>query len=403
MEKDRVLSHEKVVQEELERKAVSKAQKVRSELSAEMEKFRIDTDFVSQVQERYQSLTVELEASNAKAQAKQVELEEREEQLRKLQQVCDSLISKKNQVVQSSTAPHARLKEAESSLDQYNAEVDSLTSHLAGLQGDKNWLITNGLVGAFEYLRQLESFVTLLDRLSTSACKSGHHDGVYEGYFNCQQMGRITPEFQESGGKLTTEMADALEAVYNDPLPAYAELVDKVAEDGVDSLRHMLEVADESVSEKMDRKCNRKISDMLHTLDVAKALVRLQDPVKDKTMRGKKANSGDTMPCINRSCKGIGEDDPSRVQVKADIDVVVLTADTLRQAFPPEYIQRCRVVYQRCRCGCRCVSSIEDQKIPASPVDEVNVDDLIADPHPLEYYGKALHTPAEVLAMFPDV
>ncbi|MFS7988207.1 hypothetical protein Hanom_Chr11g01031951 [Helianthus anomalus] len=41
-------------------------------------------------------------------------------------------------------------------------------------------------------------------------------------------------------------MADALEAVYNDPLPAYAELVDKVAEDGVDSLCHMLEVADES-------------------------------------------------------------------------------------------------------------------------------------------------------------
>ncbi|MFS7939582.1 hypothetical protein Hanom_Chr05g00453481 [Helianthus anomalus] len=49
-----------------------------------MEKFRIDTDFMSQVQERYQALTVELEASNAKAQDKQVELEEREARLREV-------------------------------------------------------------------------------------------------------------------------------------------------------------------------------------------------------------------------------------------------------------------------------------------------------------------------------
>ncbi|KAM0045508.1 hypothetical protein Hdeb2414_s0009g00304671 [Helianthus debilis subsp. tardiflorus] len=77
-EKDRVLVHAKTVQEELERKAVAEAQKV---------------------QERYQGFTVELEASNAKVQAKQDELEEREEQLRKLQQLCDSLVSEKNQLV----------------------------------------------------------------------------------------------------------------------------------------------------------------------------------------------------------------------------------------------------------------------------------------------------------------
>ncbi|KAM0068351.1 hypothetical protein Hdeb2414_s0002g00072171 [Helianthus debilis subsp. tardiflorus] len=52
--KDRVLAHAKTVQEELERKAIVEAQKVRSELSAKMEKFHVDTDFVSQVQERYQ-------------------------------------------------------------------------------------------------------------------------------------------------------------------------------------------------------------------------------------------------------------------------------------------------------------------------------------------------------------
>ncbi|MFS7960187.1 hypothetical protein Hanom_Chr08g00700241 [Helianthus anomalus] len=76
-EKDRILSRSKTVQEELERKAV---------------------------QEKYQNLTLELDASNAKAQDKQVELEELEEKLRELQQMCDSLVSKTNQLVQSSIA-----------------------------------------------------------------------------------------------------------------------------------------------------------------------------------------------------------------------------------------------------------------------------------------------------------
>ncbi|KAM0008009.1 hypothetical protein Hdeb2414_s0011g00374481 [Helianthus debilis subsp. tardiflorus] len=127
-------------------------------MSAKMEKFIIDTDFMSQVQERYQALTMELESSNAKVQAKQVELEEREARLREDQQQCDSLVSEKNKLVEFSATLQARLKEVESALEQSNAEVDSLTSQLAGLRGDRNWLITNGLVGAFEYLRQSESF-----------------------------------------------------------------------------------------------------------------------------------------------------------------------------------------------------------------------------------------------------
>ncbi|KAM0003514.1 hypothetical protein Hdeb2414_s0004g00129981 [Helianthus debilis subsp. tardiflorus] len=57
-EKDRVLAHAKTVQEELERKAVAEAQKV---------------------QEWYQTLTVEVETSNAKARANQAELEEQED------------------------------------------------------------------------------------------------------------------------------------------------------------------------------------------------------------------------------------------------------------------------------------------------------------------------------------
>ncbi|MFS7945185.1 hypothetical protein Hanom_Chr06g00521191 [Helianthus anomalus] len=78
-------------------------------------------------------------------------------------------------------------------------------------------------------------------------------------------------------------MADALEAAFNDLLPAYAELFDKVAEDGVDSLRQMLDVAEDLVTEEM--------------------------------IRGKQTDSGDAMPRINRSCKSVGEDGPSKAEV----------------------------------------------------------------------------------------
>ncbi|KAM0068313.1 hypothetical protein Hdeb2414_s0002g00071751 [Helianthus debilis subsp. tardiflorus] len=197
-------------------------------------------------QERYQALTVEVETSHAKVQAKQAELEEREDQLRKLQQQCDSLVTEKSKLTQSSAADQARLKEAENALEQANAEVDSLTSQLAALRGDRNWLITNILVGAFEYLWQSGSFTVLLDRLSAAAYQSSHNDGVYTGYHECHQSGRISPEFHAARGKLQGDMTDALEAVCNDPLPAYADLTKHVAEDGVDALRLMLEPAEES-------------------------------------------------------------------------------------------------------------------------------------------------------------
>ncbi|MFS8010015.1 hypothetical protein Hanom_Chr14g01292011 [Helianthus anomalus] len=203
-EKDRVLAHAKSVQEELERKAITEAQKVRSEMSAQVENFRIDTDFVSQVQERYQALTVEVEASNAKAQAKQRELEEREGQLRELQHHCDFLVSERNTLAQSSVM---RLKEVESALEQANAEVDSLTSQLAALRGDRNWLITSGL------------------------------------------SEKSASDFHTARGKFQGDMADALEAAYTEPLPGYADLMDKVNEDSIDSLRLMLDPAEESEEE----------------------------------------------------------------------------------------------------------------------------------------------------------
>ncbi|KAJ0704984.1 hypothetical protein HanPI659440_Chr14g0568591 [Helianthus annuus] len=185
-EKDRVLAHAKNVQEELEHKAITEAQKVRSEMSAQVERFRFDSDFVSQV---------------------------------------------------------------ESALEQANAEVDILTSQLAAVRGDRNWLITNGLVGAFEYLLQSAPFTALIDRLSAVAYQSGHYDGVYKGYFDCQQSEKITSDFHMARGKFQGDMADALEAAYNEPLPGYVDLMDKVNEEGIESLRLMLDPAEESEEE----------------------------------------------------------------------------------------------------------------------------------------------------------
>ncbi|KAF5818826.1 hypothetical protein HanRHA438_Chr02g0082111 [Helianthus annuus] len=129
-EKDRIISRAKAVQEELERKAVLEAQK-----------------------ERYQDLTLQLEASEVRIWDKKVELEEREGKIRELQQACDALVTKRNKLLQAASSQQARLNEAESALDQVNVEVDSLTNRFAGLQGDRNWLISHGLVGAFEYQR----------------------------------------------------------------------------------------------------------------------------------------------------------------------------------------------------------------------------------------------------------
>ncbi|KAJ0554071.1 hypothetical protein HanRHA438_Chr08g0357821 [Helianthus annuus] len=242
-EKDRVLAKARNVQEELERKAVAEAQKVRHELSAQLEKFRVDTDFVSQVQERYQDLTAEVEACHTKIRLMQGELEEREAKFKEMQDHCDSLVTQNNKLAASSSS---KLKEVENALVQFNAEIDDLTSQLAALRGDRNWLITNGLVGAFEYLRESSHFTGLIDRLSAAAYQSGHHDGVLKGYMDCQQVERVPPDFQITKNKLQADMASALEAAYTEPLPCYGDLVDKVNEDGIESLRLMLDPADES-------------------------------------------------------------------------------------------------------------------------------------------------------------
>ncbi|MFS8004659.1 hypothetical protein Hanom_Chr13g01228431 [Helianthus anomalus] len=115
-------------------------------------------------------------------------------------------------------------------------------------------------------------------------------------------------------------------------------------------------------------------------------------------IRGEEVNFGDTVPRVSRSCRSIRYEDPSRVEPGG----VPLSTYTLMQAFPPDHVQRCRLVYERRRSGRRDTSLVDDRRVLTFPIDEVNVDDQIVDPHPLEDYGEALYTPAEVRAMFPD-
>ncbi|MFS7944372.1 hypothetical protein Hanom_Chr06g00511351 [Helianthus anomalus] len=251
-----------------------------------------------------------------------------------------------------------------------------------------NWLITNGLVGAFEYLRQSAPFTALIDRLSAAAFQSGHHDGVYKGYFDCQQSERIASDFHMARGKFQGDMAGALEAAYKEPLPAYADLVDKVNEDGIDSLRLMVDPAE-------DRKSyGQRLSDIFQRLDAADGLVRLQIPVT-KVMIKKRGSPPDVVfPRVSRSCKSVIYENP----FPANTNVASLSTDTLMEAIPADHVQRCHLVYERRRGGRSVKNPVGDRGMVASLMVGGHTDDLAVDPCLPGFNGKVLHTPAEVMA-----
>ncbi|MFS7947581.1 hypothetical protein Hanom_Chr06g00549951 [Helianthus anomalus] len=137
-----------------------------------------------------------------------------------------------------------------------------------------------------------------------------------------------------------------------------------------------------------------RLSDIFRLLDVADGLVRLQIPVTEEMIKGKRVPSDDALPRVSRSCKSVIYEDLSQ----ADASPVSLSADTLMGAVPPDHVQRCGLVYGRHRGGRSGKNQVDDREVVALPVDEENVGDLIVDPHPLECHGVALHTPAEVRA-----
>ncbi|KAJ0790413.1 hypothetical protein HanPI659440_Chr05g0215151 [Helianthus annuus] len=351
-EKDRVLAQAKSVQEELERKAIAEAQKV---------------------QERYQGLTAEIEASHAKSRLLQAELEEREEKVKELQGHCDSLVSQNNMLATSSVA---RLKEVENALAQSNAEVDDLTSQLAAIRGDKNWLICNGLVGAFEYLRESPPFTALIDRLSAVAYQSGHHDGVYKGYMECQQLDKITPDFHAAKGKLQSDMSNALEAAYTEPLSSYGDLM-QCDLDGMERKRY-----------------RQRLSEIFRVLDAADGLLQLQNPVTKSMLRKRRPLPNVTATRANRACKSVVHEDPQPV----DSGVMSLSADVLTELIPVDHVRRHRLTYEHRFGGCSKKNPVGDLGMVAPTVVGESSSGLAVDPPMLVDGGVVLHTPAEVMA-----
>ncbi|KAJ0952383.1 hypothetical protein HanPSC8_Chr02g0071611 [Helianthus annuus] len=388
--KDRVLAQAKNIQEELERKAIAEAQKVRFELSAQLEKFRVDTDFVSQVQERYQGLTAEVEASHTKVRLLQAELEEREGKVKELQDHCDSLVTHNSKLAASSTS---QLKEVENALAQSNAEVDDLTSQLAAVRGDRNWLITNGLVGAFEYLRESSPFTSLIDRLSAAAYQSGHHDGVYKGYMDCHQLDKISLDFHAVKSKLQTDMANALEAAYTEPLPGYGDLMDKVNEDGIESLRLMLDPAEDL--DKMERKRYRqRLSEIFRVLDAADGLLQLQYFVTRSMLQRRRPVPNVVSARANRACQSIVIGDPRPV----DPGVPSLSADVLTGLIPVDHDQRYRLTYQRRSGDHPKKQQMDGSGMVVPVVGDESSGNLAVDPAAFVDDGVVVHTPAVVMA-----
>ncbi|MFS7919562.1 hypothetical protein Hanom_Chr03g00214081 [Helianthus anomalus] len=101
---------------------------------------------------------------------------------------------------------------------------------------------------------------------------------------------------------------------------------------------------------------------------------------------------------------GKGKDDvPFFTGSGSDAGVMLLSADALMQVFLSDRRSRCTIVYKRRQSDRRCADPARAQMMTSAVGDEEKNNDWIVDPHPLEWYGEALQTPAEVLAMFPDV
>ncbi|MFS7905750.1 hypothetical protein Hanom_Chr01g00051341 [Helianthus anomalus] len=143
----------------------------------------------------------------------------------------------------------------------------------------------------------------------------------------------------------------------------------------------------------------RKVSEILKTLDAADVMVRLGDQASDKA-----AGSGrfvDTVPCMRSS--GSKYDVLSITGIDGDAGVKLLSTDALMRVFRSDRRCRCKMVYKRRQSDRRCANLARAQMMTSAMDGEENGNDWIVDPHPLEWYGETLHTPAEVIAMFSDM
>ncbi|MFS7988988.1 hypothetical protein Hanom_Chr11g01041431 [Helianthus anomalus] len=141
----------------------------------------------------------------------------------------------------------------------------------------------------------------------------------------------------------------------------------------------------------------RRVSEILKTLDTVDAMLHFGSLTPEKAVESEGFFC--TMP---RPCKG-KDDILFPTGVDDDAGVTRLSANVLMKSFPSDQRGRCSVVYKRRQSGRLSAILAEAQMMTSVVGDGEGENQWIVVPHPLEWYGEALHIPLEVLAMFPDV
>ncbi|MFS7953182.1 hypothetical protein Hanom_Chr07g00615551 [Helianthus anomalus] len=136
-----------------------------------------------------------------------------------------------------------------------------------------------------------------------------------------------------------------------------------------------------------------RVSEILKTFDAAEALLLLTGLPSERV-----ADRGgflDTAPYSST------RENFSSLRIRGDNDegVTRLSATVLTQRVLVGWRGCCSIVYERRRSDRRSVALAGTQM--ASVVGDGN--EWIGDPHPLEWFGEAIYTSAEVLTMFPGV
>ncbi|MFS7997442.1 hypothetical protein Hanom_Chr12g01141821 [Helianthus anomalus] len=126
-------------------------------------------------------------------------------------------------------------------------------------------------------------------------------------------------------------------------------------------------------------------------------MLHLGSPLPEKAVRSAGFSYTVLHPCKGKDGisfpTGVGD----------DAGVTQLSANVLKQSFMYDRRGHCSVVYKRLHSGQPSTIPAGAQMTTSAMGDGEGENPWIVDPHPLEWYGETLHTPLEVLAMFPDL
>ncbi|MFS7997038.1 hypothetical protein Hanom_Chr12g01137011 [Helianthus anomalus] len=146
---------------------------------------------------------------------------------------------------------------------------------------------------------------------------------------------------------------------------------------------------------------SRRISKILKTFEIAKALLPLAGLSTETVARNGGLRGSIPFVATGRTHAY------SRAVNDNNEGVTRLSAHALIQAFPVDSKGLFSIVYRRRRrdpCLAPPTEVPADVHVTVSSMDDWGGSNpLIVDPHPLAWYGEMLHTPLEVLDMFPGV